>query len=140
MDEKFPAEYHSTPVKPGYEKLVEILMEAYEQAATGKGHERHASNLPFDEQPMQTISALLATERGMAFQAIKKLREALDLPDPDRQVAELLGAINYIAGIVLYLRRRENERADSDRAHMAMRLASLSPTERGSACQPCVRR
>ena len=38
----------------------------------------------------------------MAFQAIKKLTEGLDMTDPKARRRELLGAINYIAGIVVY--------------------------------------
>lgn len=98
-------------VEPGYETLLEILLQAYEQAAHGKGRQRHAGGQPFEDQPMQTISALLGTERGMAFQAIKKLREGLDLPSHEARVNELLGAINYIAGIVLYLSQREVDSA-----------------------------
>lgn len=112
-------------VEPGYENLLEILLLAYDQAALGKGKERHAGSLPFDEQPMQSISDLLGTERGMAFQAIKKLREALDLPDTERQIAELLGAINYTAGIVLYLRRKDAPRIEASRRHVLARLDTL---------------
>jgi len=41
----------------------------------------------------------------MAFQAIKKLTEALDMADPETRERELLGAINYIAGIIVYHRQ-----------------------------------
>ena len=85
-----------------YASLREVLDAAYDQAATGKGKERHARGNPFEEQHMQTISKLLDTDRGMAFQAIKKLTEGLDLADPAARQKELLGAINYIAGIVIY--------------------------------------
>jgi len=54
---------------------------------------------------------LLNTERGMAFQVIKKLTEGLDLPDPAARERELLGAINYIAGIAVYYRRQREGRA-----------------------------
>lgn len=88
-----------------YATLREVLDAAYRQAATGKGRERHARGNSFDKQHMQTISDLLDTDRGMAFQAIKKLTEALDLPTHEAREKELLGAINYIAGIVVYHRR-----------------------------------
>ena len=39
--------------EPGYESLAQVLQEAYDQAARGKGAERHANDLPFDQQPMQ---------------------------------------------------------------------------------------
>lgn len=90
-----------------YQSLRRVLDMAYAQAAEGKGAERHAGGLPFEEQPMQTISRLLRSERGMAFQAIKKIQEGLNLPTTDRKVHELLGAINYLAGIVIYLETQE---------------------------------
>lgn len=89
---------------PDYESLRQVLVDALKQAAVGKGHERHARGNPFEKQHMQTISQLLATDRGMAFQAIKKLTEGLDMADAGARERELLGAINYIAGIVLYHR------------------------------------
>ena len=96
---EYPAQHQD--VDP-YWSLRKVLDAAYEQAAYGKGAERHARGNPFEEQHMQTISRLLGSERGMAYQAIKKLTEGLDLPDRPAQIKELLGAINYIAGIVVY--------------------------------------
>lgn len=87
----------------GYETLADVLMRAFAQAASGKGAERHGCNLPFDRQPMQQIVDMF----GFGFplgQAAKKMQEAQRLP-PDRAVAELLGAINYIAGAVISLER-----------------------------------
>lgn len=86
-----------------YIKLKEVLDRAYNQAATGKGAERHAQGLPFEDQPMQQISRLIGSVDGMAYQSIKKVQESLRLPSDDRKVAELLGAINYLAGIVIYI-------------------------------------
>jgi len=94
------------PVPEGYEALHSVLRRALEQASGGKGKERHASGQPFDEQPMQTISDLLEDHRGMLFQAIKKARESIRLP-PGRDVDELLGAVNYLCGAVIWL---ENNR------------------------------
>lgn len=85
----------------GYESLAAVLTAAYDQASAGKGSDRHAKGLPFHKQRMQGISELLDTDRGMAYQAIKKITEGLDLPR-DQMVREMLGAINYIAGIVIY--------------------------------------
>lgn len=88
---------------PGYEELAGVLVRAYDQAAIGKGKERHANDAAFVNQPMQTISDLLDSDAGMAFQAIKKIQEARRLPTREAQVRELLGAINYVAGMVLWL-------------------------------------
>ena len=89
----------------GYEQLETILGEALEQAAAGKGKERHATGQAFEDQPMQLISKLLDDNHGLAFQAIKKIQESLRL-SPDRAERELLGAINYIAGMIIFLRAR----------------------------------
>jgi hypothetical protein len=85
----------------GYDSLASVLKRAFDQASAGKGKERHANDLPFDQQPMQTI----ASQFGVGFllgQAAKKSQESQALP-PGRDVAELLGAINYLAGAVIYL-------------------------------------
>lgn len=92
---------------PGYERLAAVLERAYAQAATGKGRERHADNKPFHEQPMQQIG----DRRGVGFilgQADKKSEEAqgmLERGDADAAVRELLGAINYLSGAVIWIER-----------------------------------
>lgn len=88
----------------GYESLQDVLQRAFAQAAKGKGAERHGQGQPFDAQPMQLICDLYGP--GFALgQATKKSQEALRLPTTERQVAELLGAINYIAGAVIAIER-----------------------------------
>ena len=59
---------------------------------------------------MQLISKLLDDNHGLAFQAIKKIQESLRL-SPDRAERELLGAINYIAGMIIFLRARAKTQA-----------------------------
>lgn len=85
-----------------------MLAAAYSQAAQGKGAERHANGLPFHEQRMQGISQLLGSADGMAFQAVKKMTEGLGLEHAARE-RELLGAINYLAGMVIFFRARRLE-------------------------------
>lgn len=85
-----------------YTKLAEVLLAAYKQASEGKGKERHANDLPFEEQPMQTINREQGSIDGFLFQARKKAIEARGLPK-GRAQAELLGAINYLAGAVIAL-------------------------------------
>jgi len=97
------------PPADGYEKLTDVLQAAHNQAAHGKGKDRHANNLPFHEQRMQTISKLIKSPKGMEFQAIKKLTEGMQFDDHGKREAELLGAINYIAGIVIYFRESRDE-------------------------------
>lgn len=94
---------------PGYERLAGVLQLAYQQAAIGKGAERHANGLHFDEQRMQVISRLLDSPKGMAFQACKKIAEGIELPTHEAQVKELLGSIVYIAGMVIYLTDKKSE-------------------------------
>ena len=99
----------------GYEKLVAVYQDAHDQAAKGNGDERHANGQTFHEQRMQQISGLLRSSDGMAFQAIKKLTEGLQFEDHARREAELLGALNYIAGIVIYYRElRDTRPLDND--------------------------
>ena len=93
---------------PGYQSLRSVLQRAYDQAACAKGAERHANNRPFHEQPMQTITAT----HGVGFplgQVAKKIHEAqgmLDRGEAPKAVHELLGAINYIAGAVIFVEGR----------------------------------
>ena len=97
---------------PGYESLAGIFQRALDQAQDGKGAERHANSLPFDKQPMQTIAAQV----GVGFltgQAIKKTQEGQTLP-AGRDVAELLGAINYLAGAVIFLESQRAPVASND--------------------------
>lgn len=91
-----------TPQDKQYASLRAVLNLAYEQAAIGKGAERHANCLPFDEQPMQSISDSLGTNAGLLFQAQKKVAESVKLPHYNRRERELLGAINYIAGAIIW--------------------------------------
>lgn len=99
-------------VLPGYESLWRELRSALDQAQKGKGKERHnqGGTLPFDEQRMQQISRLIDSPDGMVYQACKKVVEGVKLPTIERQAAELHGAINYIAGIIIFLRMRDAKR------------------------------
>ncbi len=91
-------------VLPGYESLFDVLRRALDQAQAGKGAQRHAQGKPFNEQPMQTVIDMYGV--GFALgQAAKKSQESMRLPTTERQVAELLGAINYLAGAVIAIER-----------------------------------
>lgn len=100
----------------GYERLADVLERAFDQAATGKGAERHADDKPFHQQPMQTIG----DRRGVGFilgQADKKSEEAQGMANRgqvDAAVRELLGAINYLAGAVIWLERHRQPVAGND--------------------------
>jgi hypothetical protein len=92
-----------------YNSLHNVLNRAYLQASEGKGKERHAGGQPFEDQPMQTISGLVGSPDGLAFQAIKKIGESQSFEETPRRVAELLGAINYVAGLIIYLEDRDED-------------------------------
>lgn len=90
-------------ISPGYEKLFDVLMAALRQASGGKGKERHARDgVAFQDQPMSQINKQLGSIDGFIYQAHKKSLETKRLPD-GRAQAELLGAINYLAGAVIAL-------------------------------------
>lgn len=103
------ADLAAPKVLPGYESLAAVLQRALDQAQAGKGAERHACGAPFDRQPMQTISQLVGSADGLIYQAIKKAQESQRLPE-GRDIAELLGAINYLAGAIIY---KEAQRAQN---------------------------
>jgi len=86
-----------------YHALATTLVNAFNQAASGKGKERHGSDgVKFEDQPMSTINKALYSIDGFVYQAHKKSLESKRLPD-GRAQAELLGAINYLAGAVIAL-------------------------------------
>lgn len=104
----------SVEIPPGYDKLFDVLMQAFKQAAGGKGKERHArAGVAFDDQPMSQINKQLGSIDGFIYQAHKKSLEAKRLPD-GRAQAELLGSINYIAGAVIALDTWAKKDSDAD--------------------------
>lgn len=92
-----------------YTTLRAILDAAFNHAATGKGKERHARDLPFDEQPMLETTRLVGPGFPLG-QAIKKAGEAAGMigrGELDAAEAECLGAINYLAGAVAWMREQQ---------------------------------
>ena len=93
-------------VPPQYRVLYDALLSAFDQAAFGKGRERHANERAFQDQ------TILETARahGIGYQtgqAEKKLREAHTLltldNGPARAKAEIKGAIIYAAAALIRL-------------------------------------
>lgn len=88
-----------------YACLRDVLRAAYDQAAIGKGAERHANNLPFEDQPMQHLIEL----HGVGFaagQVSKKMAEAqgmLNRGEVSAAMREILGAIVYASGVAVYI-------------------------------------
>lgn len=97
---------------PGYEPLAAVLTRAYEQAAYGKGKERHANDDPFVNQVMLQGARRFGVG-SLLFQSFKKSEESQRLPD-DRAVAELLGAIVYLAGAVIVIEERRKTVANDN--------------------------
>ena len=101
--------YIHKPTRGLYGPLADVLKEAFDQAAKGKGAERHADNKPFVDQPIFTV----AGRHGVGFllgQAEKKIGEAEGLNErggPPAAVPDLLGAINYIAAAIIWLRQED---------------------------------
>lgn len=96
-------ELSRSPTPANYISLQAVLDNAFNQAAFGKGAERHAQSKPFEEQPMQKLIELYGT--GFALgQAGKKMQESQRM-EVEAAVRELLGAINYIAGVVIHLEK-----------------------------------
>jgi hypothetical protein len=95
--------------EPGYETLAQILQEALDQAQTGKGKERHATDEPFDKQEICN-GARLCGLGAMAFQVRKKILEAVRLIERNGVEAgapDILGAINYAAAMLLVAREQK---------------------------------
>src|SRR5574340_283626 len=88
---------------PNYRQLKPVLDAAYFQAAHGKGKERHEEeDEPFENQVICEVGRRV----GLGYQlgqAVKKIYESRRL-NTDAAVAELLGAINYLAAAVIVLR------------------------------------
>lgn len=90
-------------VEDEYMSLFNVLMDALSQAQNGKGKERHAKHKErFENQKICEI----ARRVGVGYQtgqAIKKAEESAILGGV-RGIAELLGAINYLAAAVIVMR------------------------------------
>jgi hypothetical protein len=86
----------------GYAELCRVYLAAVDQAAHGKGKERHATDEPFHEQQIVRIGQWLGGSPDFCLgQAVKKAFEVHRLPTKERRLAELLGAMNYLAAAYL---------------------------------------
>jgi len=94
---------------PGYEELFDILMEAYEVAASGKGHKRHGQGEPFVQQWILRGSRRFGAG-SLNYQIGKKNEEMLTMEEPERKIRELLDIIVYAAAEVILLRELEGKK------------------------------
>jgi len=93
-----------------YKSLRDVLERAYDQASKGKGKARHGTN---DDAFSDQLIVQIGRHCGGSTifnvgQAWKKSHESLLFPR-EKAVAELLGAINYLAGAVIILESRSHE-------------------------------
>lgn len=88
-------------LNPKYDSLYKVLLAAYNQASNGKGKERHQLNNEeyFEDQKICEIARRLSIDYNLG-QAVKKIYESKRLTD-GRDIAELYGAINYIAAAII---------------------------------------
>jgi hypothetical protein len=84
-----------------FKSLSVVLERAYQRASSGKGKERHATGVRFEEQPWHDIYK----HHGIGFvlgQAEKKMIEQYKLTNEER-INELLDVIVYVAMGVIAL-------------------------------------
>lgn len=94
--------FRSKKDRDDYLPLLRTFLGALEQAAYGKGRERHANDLPFVEQPILTMAHMLDSDAGLAQQVIKKTIEARSLPTKKARINELRGTLVYAAAMILF--------------------------------------
>ena len=94
--------FRSKKDRDDYLPLLRTFLGALEQAAYGKGRERHANDLPFVEQPILTMAHMLDSDAGLAQQVIKKTIEARSLPTKQARINELRGTLVYAAAMILF--------------------------------------
>lgn len=94
--------FRSKKDRDDYLPLLRTFLGALEQAAYGKGRERHANDLPFTEQPILTMARMLDNDAGLAQQVIKKTVEARSLPTKQARINELRGTLVYAAAMILF--------------------------------------
>lgn len=107
-DEAAPGVLIGTPPSDdGYDSLRAIYAMALEQAQGGKGRERHANGMPFDQQPICQGGRRFGPG-CLIYQAWKKAHETPVLMNMDngteRAIRELLGVINYAAAAILVIK------------------------------------
>lgn len=86
-----------------YASLKKVLVEAEQQASQGKGKERHADDLPFEEQEI-VRDAIYLGQAAPIFQVRKKAKESLRL-SKDAAIRELYGVIIYAAAAIIALKK-----------------------------------
>lgn len=94
------------PAGGPYATLNKVLHDAFDQAESGKGKERHAADNAFEDQVICVVQRLLIGHplAYQAGQAMKKTIEAgrlFNMEKPEAAKSEALGAINYLAAMCI---------------------------------------
>lgn len=101
-------EFNPAPTSP-YDSLNEVLHDAYEQAANGKGKERHATDNAYKDQVICAVQRL-SFKHPFGYQAgqvCKKIIEAgrlFEQGKTDAAYAEVCGAVNYAAAMGIMIK------------------------------------
>ena len=90
---------------PGYDDLLEILMEAYKRASIGKGHKRHSQGEPFINQWIMRGSRMFGAG-SLNYQIGKKNEEIIRLENPEDKIGELLDIIVYAAAEIILIKEK----------------------------------
>lgn len=95
-------------VRTGYQSLATVLALALEQAQNGKGNARHqVGDAHFTEQPICELARMYGV--GYNFgQAAKKAHETQQLTSNKAKLAEILGAINYLAAAYIIIDEQDS--------------------------------
>lgn len=88
--------------KEPYDSLSFVLDQAFNRAAKGKGKERHADDLPFEQQDICQELRIFDSISPALFQARKKIKETRRL-DREGAINELLDAVVYLSAAVIVL-------------------------------------
>ena len=103
-----------------YSVLSNVLTEALADASAGKGKIRHANNEEsYEDQPIFWIEKHFKSFQ--LGQAVKKIHESQRLNLYDA-AEELLGAINYLAARIIYLRSLENATETNEKKYPDLQL------------------
>lgn len=86
-----------------YAELKRVLQMAHDQAASGKGRERHDHDgrSSFEQQLICQVGRYTNSTVGCIQQAVKKSVESTRIRGKEAKIREILGAINYLAAAVL---------------------------------------
>lgn len=113
-----------------YLPLLRTFLGALEQAAYGKGRERHANDQPFVEQPILTMARMLDSDAGLAQQVIKKTVEARSLPTKQARINELRGTLVYAAAMILFEEmygKPDAKPSSTSRSVVRVKISDLQP-------------